>query len=91
MADERVPVIRGKRPAVSKRAKDARIHAEASLVIDRIGGTAAASRLIGVSMPAIAKWRYHGINERALGIIRGENPAALLNTRWHAQAEPQEA
>lgn len=53
--------------------------AEATRVIDALGGTADVARIFGISLAAISQWRENGIPDARLMYLRLAYPAIFTN------------
>lgn len=53
--------------------------AEATRVIDALGGTADVARIFGISLAAISQWRENGIPDARLMYLRLAYPAIFAN------------
>lgn len=58
---------------------------EINLVIDRLGGPAAAASFLRCKHPAVCQWRYFGIPPQRVMYLQAVRPDALIGTRYQVK------
>jgi hypothetical protein len=61
----------------------------ANQIIDQLGGTAQVSRMFGLSMPSVSKWRHNGIPATHIRFLRVVRRKALAGLDLDAATAPK--
>lgn len=60
------------------------MNTDAAKIIDALGGTAQVSRLFGVRMPSVSRWKFSGIPAARMMYLQVARPDALAGVNLQA-------